>query len=58
MFLYLQFLEAENTSLELKVKDCLKEVNHLRDQKELLSNKVEQLEVSLSNSKVFPLFNQ
>ena len=49
-----QFLETENTRLELEVKDILNDLNHQQDQNELMCNKIEQLELSLSHSKVLP----
>lgn len=49
----LQFLEQENTRIELDMKDMLNELNHQKDQNDFLSEKVAQLEVNLKYSKVF-----
>ena len=51
----LQFLEKENTRLELEVKDILNELNRQQDQNELMRDKVAELEVSLKHSKVLSL---
>ncbi|PON32787.1 Kinesin-like protein [Parasponia andersonii] len=46
-----EFLEKENTRLELEVKDILTELNCQQDQNELMRDKVAELEVSLKHSK-------
>lgn len=50
---YSQFLEKENTCLELEMKDLLNELNYQKDHNDLMSEKVAQLEVNLTYSKVF-----
>ncbi|KAL5569393.1 hypothetical protein UlMin_025968 [Ulmus minor] len=46
-----EFLEEENTRLELEIKDMLGELNHQKDQNDVMRDKVAQLEVSLKQSK-------
>ncbi|XP_020536971.1 kinesin-like protein KIN-UC isoform X2 [Jatropha curcas] len=45
-----EFIEKENTGLELKMKDMLNELDHLKDQNDLMHNKIELLEMSLKHS--------
>lgn len=49
----LQFLEQENTRIELEMKEILNELNCQKDQNDVMSEKVAQLEVNLKYSKVF-----
>ncbi|KAF3434013.1 hypothetical protein FNV43_RR25116 [Rhamnella rubrinervis] len=42
-----EFLEEENTRIELEMKDLLNELNRQKDQNDLMSEKVAQLEVNL-----------
>ncbi|KAM6584399.1 hypothetical protein CsatB_011401 [Cannabis sativa] len=46
-----EFLEKENTRLELEVKDTLNELNRQQDQNEFMHDKVAELETRLKHSK-------
>lgn len=52
----LQLLEQENTRIELEMKDLLNELNRQKDQNDLMSEKIVQLEVNSKYSKVFSFF--
>ncbi|TXG49466.1 hypothetical protein EZV62_025341 [Acer yangbiense] len=52
-----EFLEEENTHLEMKMKDVSCELNHQKDKKDLMSVKVAQLERDLKISKQYQLEN-
>lgn len=49
----MQFLEKENSRLELEMKDILNELDSQKSQNELMRGKIEQLEMSLKHSQVF-----
>ncbi|CAK9159670.1 unnamed protein product [Ilex paraguariensis] len=46
-----EFLEKENTRLEMDMKDMLKRLNSQKDYNDLICNKVASLEMSLNHSK-------
>lgn len=52
-FTGMQFLEKENSRLELEMKDILNELDSQKSQNELMRGKIEQLEMSLKHSQVF-----
>ncbi|KAK2634074.1 hypothetical protein Ddye_028866 [Dipteronia dyeriana] len=52
-----EFLEEENTHLEMEMKDVSCELNHEKDKKDLVSVKVAQLERDLKISKQYQLEN-
>ncbi|GMI80591.1 Arabidopsis thaliana KINESIN Ungrouped clade, gene A, ARMADILLO REPEAT-CONTAINING KINESIN 1 [Hibiscus trionum] len=52
-----EFLEKENTRLELDLKDILAELNCQKDQNTLLQDKIADLEMSLKQSKQHQLEN-
>ncbi|KAK3232525.1 hypothetical protein Dsin_004406 [Dipteronia sinensis] len=52
-----EFLEEENTHLEMEMKDVSCELNHQKDKKDLMSVKVAQLERDLKISKQYQLEN-
>ncbi|RVW39035.1 Kinesin-like protein KIN-UC [Vitis vinifera] len=47
-----EFLEKENTRLELEMKDFLNELNHQKDLNVLMRDEVASLEMSLKHSKI------
>ena len=49
---YLQFLEKENTRLEIEIKGTLKELGRLKALNDLTHDEVARLELSLNHSKV------
>lgn len=52
-----EFLEKENTRLELEMKDFLNELNHQKDLNVLMRDEVASLEMSLKHSKQYQLEN-
>ncbi|XP_057991778.1 kinesin-like protein KIN-UC isoform X2 [Hevea brasiliensis] len=45
-----EFLEKENSQLELEMKDILNELDHQKGQNDLMHGKIEQLDMSLKHS--------
>ncbi|XVE75408.1 hypothetical protein DITRI_Ditri12bG0091700 [Diplodiscus trichospermus] len=52
-----EFLEKENTRLELEMKDILAELNCQKDQNSLMQDRIADLEISLKQSKLHQLEN-